>query len=109
MPVIDPQTAFDNTAINQSLTLFGVQAPPPPPPTAPATLGTAPTVSSTPSAGQGVALTPSGVLPPSAAATGLRMRASDPASPLIGEFWFRTDTLQFCVKTAAGVKRVTLA
>lgn len=68
-------------------------------------LGTAPTVSSTPRPGQGVALTSSGVLPASAAATGLRMLDADPVSPLTGEFWYRTDLDKLSVKTAAGVKR----
>lgn len=90
--------------------IFGIPAPPPPPPTAAPTVPTSPPViattpTSTPRPGQGVALTPSGVLPPSAAATGLRMLASDPAAPLVGEFWFRTDLLKMSVQTASGVKR----
>lgn len=68
-------------------------------------LGTAPTVSSTPRPGQGVALTAAGVLPPSAAATGLRMLAADPVSAMVGEFWYRADLDKLSVKTAAGVKR----
>lgn len=80
-----------------------------PAPLSPPTLNTAPTVSSTPNPGQGVALDLNGFLPVSAAATGCRMLAADPGSPKIGEFWFRTDTLQFSVQAAAGVKRVTLA
>lgn len=85
--------------------ILGVPAPPPANSVAPPLLGGAPTVSSTPNPGQGVALTAAGVLPPSAAATGLRMLSSDPASPLTGEFWYRVDTNQLCVKTASGVKR----
>lgn len=80
-----------------------------PPPPSPPTLNSAPTVSSTPNPGQGVALDLNGFLPASAAASGLRVLAADPSSPRIGEFWFRSDTLQFCVQAAAGVKRVTLA
>lgn len=89
--------------------ILGAPPPPPPAPTAVKTLGTAPQVSSTPIPGQGVALTAAGVLPPSAAATGVRMLSADPSNPLVGEFWYRTDTNQFCVKASAGVKRVTLA
>lgn len=90
-------------------TTQGVPSPPPPPPVAGPTLGTSPTVSNTPRPGQGVALTLSGSLPPSAAATGLRMLTADPTAPLTGEFWYRTDTHAFCVKESGGVKRVTLA
>jgi hypothetical protein len=85
--------------------LLGVPTPPPANSTALPRLGTAPTVSSTPGVGQGVALTVSGVLPPSAAATGLRMLSADPTSPLTGEFWYRTDLDKLSVKTASGVKR----
>lgn len=85
--------------------LLGVPPPPPSNSTAVPLLGGAPTVSSTPSPGQGVALTASGVLPPSAAATGLRMLAADPTNPLTGEFWYRTDLDKLSLKTATGVKR----
>jgi hypothetical protein len=85
--------------------LLGVPTPPPSNSTAVPLLGTAPTVSSTPSPGQGVALTAAGVLPPSAAATGIRMLTADPAAPLIGEFWYRADLDKLSLKTAAGVKR----
>jgi hypothetical protein len=85
--------------------LLGVPPPPPENLSAPPKLGTAPTVSSTPGPGQGVALTASGVLPPSAAATGIRMLTADPASPLTGEFWYRVDLDKLSVKTASGVKR----
>lgn len=89
--------------------LLGVPTPPPSNDVAAPRLVTAPTVSttpsSTPSPGQGVALTAGGVLPPSAAATGIRMLAADPANPLIGEFWYRVDLDKVSVKTAAGVKR----
>ena len=88
---------------------FRSSSPPPPPPTAPPTLGSAPSVSSTPNPGQGVALTSSGTLPASAAATGIRMLSADPASPLTGEFWYRADTNQLCVHVAGATKRVTLA
>lgn len=84
---------------------FGAPPPPPTPPSALPTLGTAPTVSSTPLPGQGVALTTAGVLPVSAAATGLRMLAADPADPRVGEFWYRSDLDKLSVMTAAGVKR----
>ena len=85
--------------------LLGVPPPPPENLASPPHIGAAPTVSATPSPGQGVALTPSGVLPVSAAATGIRMLAADPANPLVGEFWYRTDLDKVSVKTASGVKR----
>ncbi len=85
--------------------ILGVPPTPPANDTAKPRLGTAPTVSSTPNPGQGVALTSAGVLPPSAAATGLRMLSADPTSPLTGEFWYRTDIDKLSVKTATGVKR----
>lgn len=85
--------------------LLGVPAAAPSNSTAQPLLGTAPTVSSTPNPGQGVALTAAGVLPPSAAATGLRMLSADPVSPLVGEFWYRTDLDKLSLKTATAVKR----
>jgi hypothetical protein len=33
------------------------------------------------------------------------MLGADPVSPLIGEFWYRTDLDKLSVKTASGVKR----
>jgi hypothetical protein len=90
---------------NDVAVLLGAPTPPANNDTAAPKLGGAPTVSSTPSFGQGVALTVSGVLPPSAAATGLRMLGADPANPLTGEFWYRTDLDKLSVKTATGVKR----
>jgi hypothetical protein len=86
--------------------ILGVPTPPPANDlAAPPRLGGAPTVSSNPNPGQGVALTAAGVLPPSAAATGLRMLTADPSSPLTGEFWYRVDLDKFSIKTATGVKR----
>lgn len=95
MPIVDPDLG----------TLLGAPTPAPENQTAVPLLGTAPTVSSTPSPGQGVALTISGVLPVSAAATGIRMLTADPVSPLTGEFWYRADLDKLSVKTATGVKR----
>lgn len=88
-------------------TLLGGPSSPPPPPLAPPTLSGAPIVPSTP--GQTVVLDSSGRLPSSAVATGLRMLTADPGSPKTGEFWYRTDTSQFCVQESAAVKRVTLS
>jgi hypothetical protein len=88
--------------------LLGYQAPPPKTASSTPLLGTAPTVSSTPSPGQGVALTASGVLPASATATGLRMLSADPKTPMVGEFWYRTDLDKLCEKTATGVKRTAV-
>lgn len=109
MPIIIGVKTLDDTTQNPVEQVLGFQATAPAAPTAVPLIGSAPTVSSTPGAGQGVALTESGVLPPSAAATGLRMLSADPASPLVGEFWYRTDTNQFCVQVSGSVKRVTLA
>lgn len=86
-------------------TLLGSPTPAPENLVAVRLLGAAPTVSSTPSPGQGVALTESGVLPVSAAATGIRMLTADPVSPLTGEIWYRADLDKLSIKTAAGVKR----
>lgn len=62
-----------------------------------------------PTPGGGVALDPTGRLPPSVPVCSLRMLTADPAAALNGEFWFRTDQVKLCVKTSAGVVRVTLA
>lgn len=56
-------------------------------------------------AGAGVTLDVNGHIPPSAAATALRMLGSDPAGALTGEFWYRTDLDKLSVQTAVGVKR----
>lgn len=85
--------------------LLGSPPSPPPPPASPPTLGTTPVISTTPSPGQGIALSFNGTLSPSVAATGLRYLAADPASPLIGEFWYRADLDKLSVQTSAGVKR----
>lgn len=88
--------------------VFGIPSPPPNPPVAPATLGTAPIVSSTPGAGQGVALDAAGRLP--VIVQFLGVVTADPSSPRIGQFWYRADTSQLCVQhDASTTKRVTLA
>jgi hypothetical protein len=90
-------------------------APPPPTaqatvPSAPASLATTPAPSATPTPGQGVATTSSGALPVSAPATALVVLTADPASPAIGQMWYRQDTKQFCIRhDAATTVRVTLA
>jgi hypothetical protein len=104
MPINDRDVDGGNDPVTFRA-LLGVSAPAPATTTAVPLLGAAQLVSSTPSPGQGVALTAVGVLPPSAAATGLRMLTADPASPLTGEFWYRTDLDKLCQKTATGVKR----
>lgn len=89
-------------------TTFGGPAPPPAPPVAPPTIGGAPTVSSTPGPGQGVALDASGQL--AVIVSYLSVVASDPAQLRTGQFWFRSDTLQLCVCTdGTTIKRVTLS
>jgi hypothetical protein len=88
--------------------VFGIPSPPPAPPVAPPTLGTAPTVSSTPGAGQGVALDAAGRL--AVVVSFLAVVTADPSSLRQGQFWYRADTSQFCVCIdGATVKRVTLA
>lgn len=69
---------------------------------------TAPTSSAT--GGKAVALTAGRQLPTSAPATALRVLTADPANPTIGEYWYRSDTSQLCVRhDASTTKRVTLA
>ena len=62
-----------------------------------------------PTPGRGLTLNPKGEVPTRAPVTAMRMLTADPGSPLVGEFWYRTDTNQLSIKTASGVKRVTLA
>lgn len=89
-------------------TTFGNPSPPPQPPVAPPTVGSAPIVSSTPGPGQGVALDSAGRL--GVTAQFLPVLAADPVAPRQGQFWFRADTLQFCVCTnGTTIKRVTLS
>lgn len=38
-------------------------------------------------------------------ATNIPQLASDPVSPVTNQAWLRTDTLQFCIKTATGTLR----
>jgi hypothetical protein len=58
-----PDGGASTPSTDPTRTLLGVVTPPPPPPTAIATLGGAPTVSSTPVAGQGISLDSAGNLP----------------------------------------------
>lgn len=58
-----------------------------------------------PTAGMGLALGADGRIPVSAPATSVVAVASDPVSPVTGQIWYRTDTNQLSIKTAAGVKR----
>lgn len=96
-----------NPTTNDTTVFFGVPAPPPPPPTAVPTLGQAPTVSSTPNAGQGVALDAAGRL--SIVVSFLSVVTSDPVQLRQGQFWYRSDTSQLCVCTnGTTIKRVTL-
>lgn len=87
--------------------VFGIPSPPPAPPVAPPLLGGAPVVSSTPRVGQGVALDAAGRLP--VIVQFLGVVTADPASPRIGQFWYRSDTSQLCVQhDGSTTKRVTL-
>lgn len=89
---------------------LGGPAAPPPPPTAKPTLGGPPTVSPTPTPGQGIATDSSGRLPVGVAVQAISVLTADPKSPVIGQMWYRQDTSQFCVRhDAATTKRVTLA
>jgi hypothetical protein len=90
--------------------LLGVVTPPPAPPTAAPTLGTAPTVSATPSPLQGISTDAVGHLPVSVIAQALGSYGSDPVSPVAGQMWFRNDTKQFCIcLNSTTIVRVTLA
>ena len=90
--------------------VIGGATPAPAQSTATPTLPSGPTVSSTPGPGQIPKLDGSGRLPTSAAATAVRMLTADPASPVVGEIWYRTDTSALCVRhDASTTKRVTLA
>ncbi len=75
---------------------FGVPSPPPAPPSSPPTVRSAPIVSSSPTPGQGIALDASGQL--SVVVSFLGVVTADPASPRIGQFWYRQDTSQLCVR-----------
>jgi hypothetical protein len=67
-------------------------------------------VTKQPTGGQSFSLTGAGNIPASVAALSLRVLTADPASPVVGEFWYRSDTSQLCVQhDASTVKRVTLA
>lgn len=89
-------------------TVFGLPVSAPPSASAPPTLGTAPTVSSTPVPGQGVALDSAGRL--DTVVQYLGVVTADPANPRIGQFWYRSDTSQLCVRhDASTTKRVSLA
>ena len=66
MPIIfDPGSGSTDPIIETLTQQLGILTPPPPPPTAVATLGRAPTVSSTPNPGQGIALDAAGKIPAS--------------------------------------------
>jgi hypothetical protein len=86
---------------------FGIPPGAPPPPTAVATLGGAPTVSSTPGPGGGVALDSAGKL--AVAATLISVFTADPSGAKVGAIWYRSDTAQICVQhDSTTIKRVTL-
>jgi hypothetical protein len=36
------------------------------------------------------------------------MLSADPKTPMVGEFWYRTDLDKLCEKTATGVKRTAV-
>lgn len=77
------------------------------PPVAVPMLGSAPTVSSTPVAGQGIALDTAGKL--TVKAQFLGVLTADPIVPQVGQFWYRSDTSQLCVRhDSSTTKRVTL-
>lgn len=107
--IVTDNGAGDSTSVG-TLTFFGLPSPPPVTTSAGPTLGSAPTVSSNPTPGQGVATTSSGTLPTSTPATAIQLLTSDPSAPVIGQIWYRQDTSQLCVRHDTGTtKRVTLA
>lgn len=110
---IDPD-AGTVTVIGVDGSNYRQDAPPalpsPPMPPAPSLAGGGPGTSAAPTAGFGVVLDASGALPISAAATGLQVFTADPASPKIGQMWFRSDTKNLCVRLdATTTVRVLLA
>lgn len=107
-PIRDPGGDSGGTDLLQKA--LGVQAPPPAPPTAPPTLGAAPTVSSTPQSGQGIATDSAGRIGASVAAQAVPVFTADPANPTIGQVWYRADTSQLCIRhNATTTKRATFA
>lgn len=107
MPAIIDPGSGGPTPIEQ---ILGLWSQPPPPPTAPATLNSAPTISSTPTPGQGIATDSSGRLPTSVPVQTVVVTTADPTNPVMGQMWYRQDTSQLCIRHDAGTtKRVTLA
>ncbi len=69
------------------------------------TISSQPTVSSQPTGGHGVALTDSGTLPTSAAATAIQVLTSDPSSPAVGQIWYRIDLSKLCIRHDASTTK----
>ena len=67
-------------------------------------------VAAQPTAGQGLALDGVGRIPVGVAAQGVPVLTADPASPVVGQVWYRSDTSQLCVRhDSSTTKRVSLA
>jgi hypothetical protein len=66
-------------------------------------------VAAQPTPGMGLALSSTGTVPTSAPVTALRVLTADPSSPAIGEFWYRSDTSQLCVRHDANTTKRSAA
>ena len=68
------------------------------------------TVAAQPTAGQGLALDGVGRIPVGVAAQGVPVLTADPANPVVGQLWYRSDTSQLCIRhSSTTTKRVSLA
>jgi hypothetical protein len=64
-----------------------------------------PLPTSSPTAGQGLSLDATGNVPLGVTVSSVTMLSADPASPINGQYWYRTDTDQWCVRNGATTKR----
>jgi hypothetical protein len=82
---------------------------PAPLPISPLTQPTQSSSSQAPTGGQSLTLDATGRVPVGVAVQSLAVLTADPADIAVGQFWYRVDTSQLCVRHDAGTtKRVTL-
>jgi hypothetical protein len=91
-----PRTS--DAADNNVADLLGAPTPAPSNQTSAPTLNSAPTVSSTPGPGVGIATDQSGFLPVSVAVQSIVETTADPTSPAIGQMWYRQDTRRLSIR-----------
>lgn len=72
------------------------------------TLGTL-AVTARATGGQAVVLNGAGDLPVSVGGLSLRVLTADPVSPAVGEYWYRSDTSQLCVRHDASTTKRSAA